>query len=644
MNLALALVLLAPPFIVSPSERGVVLRWAWDEGPRPTGYFVERRDGGPWTRLTTQPLTRLRDRNAARARLGDRYDRYAPLLFPDDPRAEHADPESIRGLLLLAADAEPAVARVLGLRYDDESARAGTSYEYRLVALTAEGERVLATSARVVAGRYTAPAGPDSLRAVQRAGGVGLRWTALGQASGYHVYRGARRDGAGARRLNDAPVVILQGEGPIAIQAPTFFSDTTALARDTVFYWVEWIDAFGRASRRSQPGALVPRDLTAPLPPAVVQTRLAGDTVVVTWRKPEGDVAAYQVWRGEAAGGPFVKVGQPVPGAALELRDPGRPARRISWYRVTSVDRAGREGDPSPVALAEVRDLTPPGPPSGLSGAADTGRLSLRWSAVAAPDLRGYRVYRASTPDGSFGLLSATPQRDTTFRDPVPRQADHPYFYRVTAVDSAFNESAPSASLALRPPDVVPPSAPRIVAVRGTRGGLRVEWLPNPEPDVVSYRIRYRVAGARAGAWLEAPTPAPAAAQRDSLGGLEANRRYEVSLVAVDDAGNRSAPAKPVSGATPRSADARAPELRRVAYDRAARAVVVEWTPVTSAVLILRKEAADTAFRPVGSVQPGVTRFADRLVRAGRTYEYRVGVRDGQGNPLHSRVRQVVIP
>jgi hypothetical protein len=276
-------------------------------------------------------------------------------------------------------------------------------------------------------------------------------------------------------------------------------------------------------------------------------------------------------------------------------------------------------------------------------GTSDTGRLAVRWVAVRAADLRGYRVYRASTADGSFALLSDTPQRDTTFRDPVPRQADHPYFYRVTAVDSAFNESAPSAALAVRPPDVIPPSAPRLVAARGIASGVRLEWLPNPEPDVVAYRVRYRLAGASA-AWIEHPTPVAATATSDTLTGLEAARRYEVALVAVDDAGNRSVAARPLVATPLRSASAKAPELRRAAFDRAAQAVVVEWTPGDGPVLILRKDDDQAAFRPVGSAPAGVTRFADRLVRAGRTYQYQISVRDAQGNPLESRVRQVVIP
>ena len=117
--LATGMLLLAPltlpaqetPLLVSPAARGVLLRWVWGNGERPAGYFVERRaaSSAAWVRITPQPRGRIRDRAAARALLGDQYERYSGLLFPSDPRAERRDPESFRGMLLLSADLEPVI-------------------------------------------------------------------------------------------------------------------------------------------------------------------------------------------------------------------------------------------------------------------------------------------------------------------------------------------------------------------------------------------------------------------------------------------------------------------------------------------------------------------------------------------------------
>jgi fibronectin type 3 domain-containing protein len=338
-----------------------------------------------------------------------------------------------------------------------------------------------------------------------------------------------------------------------------------------------------------------------------------------------------------------VKVGAALRAPTRELRDAGRPAGRVGWYRVTALDRAGRESDPSPVALAEIPDLTPPPAPDSVTTSADTGRLSLRWRPVAAPDLRGYRVYRASTADGTFGLLSPTPSRVAAFRDTIPRRADHAFYYRITAVDSAFNESAPSAVVAVRPPDVTPPSAPRIGQVRSGDGALVVTWLANPEPDVAVYRVRFRIKGEVA--WRDG-RPLPGTRLRDTIPGLAPGRLHEVTLVATDDAGNPSPPAPVVAGTPVRRRPPAQPDLRRVMFETHERGVVVAWTGAVDAVvelLVLRREAGQ-ALRPVGAVRAGTTRFVDRTVRAGRRYEYVVQARDAFGNQADSRVREVSVP
>jgi fibronectin type 3 domain-containing protein len=637
------------PFLVASAERGVVLRWVWDEGPRPAGYFVERRQGagGQWVRLTPRPLTRSRDRTFAQRELGPQYDRYAGLLFPEDPRAERSDPETFRSLLLLSADVEPGVARVLGLRYDDADAISGTVYQYRLIGLTASGERQLATSGAVVAGGYRQSRGPGSLTAVTAPRGAALRWAPGTQFSAYHVYRAIRRDGSDARRLNDVPVILFsrdEGEGATIEASAIFFTDT-APPRDTAFYAIAGIDAFGRVSQRSTPVTFVSRPVVALNAPVLVQSRVNRDTVIVTWQPPaNGGVTAYQVWRAASDTGPFVRVGQPLSASQREFRDPGRPSRRLNWYRITAVYGPGRESDPSTLALAEVPDLTPPDVPDSIRSSADTGRISLNWRPVAAGDLRGYRVYRSSLSNGAFALLSSTPQRSARFVDTIRIKADHPFYYRVTAVDSAFNESAPSVVTVVRPPDVTAPSAPRIAQVRALEGAVAVSWLPNPEPDLAGYRVRTRIKGETV--WRDAGAGLTATARGDTIGGLAAGRTYEFAVIAIDDAGNSSLSSGIVEK-TIKRLDLERPDLRRVAVsDRGGKkSVVISWSVAASAVevIVLRREAGQ-ALLPIASPSRTVREYVDTTVRPGRRYEYVVRARDAFGNAAESKPREVDIP
>jgi uncharacterized protein len=621
------------PLLVAPAAEGVVLRWVWPEGERPVGYHVERREfGGAWSRLTARPIARIRAREAARQRLGAVYERYEGMLFPEDPFEELRDPASYRSLLLLVADLEPAVAEVLGLRFDDRGAERGRIFEYRLLALTREGEREAARGGPVVAGSWEQPDGPDSLEAAQATDGVVLRWSAAGPFTAYHV---DRRRGAGPwERASGVPVVIFSNDGAAATAAaPRFFRDSTARPGDSLVYAVSGVDPFGRFSLRSAEARIVVRDVQPPAPPRQVMTAVRGDTVTISWVPSlDPEVTAYRVWRGAGREGPFEPVGGPErPGDTLVF-DAGRPEGSVTWYHVTATDRSGNESPPSFSAMAVVPDVTAPAAPDSLRAVADTGFITLAWQPVASRDLRGYRVYRSTVPDGTFGLITAHPLPVPALVDSIPRGVDHAFFYRVTAVDSAFNESSPSPVLAARPPDARPPTAPRIEWVRPAEDGLVVRWFANPDPDVEHYLVRYRRRGE--GVWLDRPREHRAPALVDTIPGLEARRLYDVVVIAVDDAGNASEPSPVVVGEPVHRRPPAPLDARRARYDERIRAVVIEWNPRAglARVRVERRDAATGLVQLIADVPGESGRVVDRLAAAGRRYEYALRAVDRFGN------------
>jgi len=107
----------------------------------------------------------------------------------------------------------------------------------------------------------------------------------------------------------------------------------------------------------------------------------------------------------------------------------------------------------NPVMVAAV-DTFPPAAPQGLVAAVLPGAapsslvVDLSWSINLETDLAGYRVYR-SEQEGARGqlitpdLLPVPAVRDTSV------EPGHRYWYTVTAVDRAGNESAPSRAAAV---------------------------------------------------------------------------------------------------------------------------------------------------------------------------------------------------
>jgi fibronectin type 3 domain-containing protein len=91
----------------------------------------------------------------------------------------------------------------------------------------------------------------------------------------------------------------------------------------------------------------------------------------------------------------------------------------------------------------EVRyqDRFPPPAPADLVALAEAGRVRLVWQASEADDLAGYLVYRRAGESGDWERLSAGPLEAAELID-TSVTAGRSYFYRVTAIDQAGNESA----------------------------------------------------------------------------------------------------------------------------------------------------------------------------------------------------------
>jgi hypothetical protein len=130
---------------------------------------------------------------------------------------------------------------------------------------------------------------------------------------------------------------------------------------------------------------------------------------------------------------------------------------RYTAQRVRSVSLGGHtlelRSAVSPPVTVVMRDIFPPHAPSGLEavpgGATAADRsIDLSWTPNTEDDLAGYFVYRQDIDSkgvvaGTATRLNVTPVVGPAYRDQTA-VAGRRYAYRVTAVDTAGNESAPS--------------------------------------------------------------------------------------------------------------------------------------------------------------------------------------------------------
>jgi hypothetical protein len=108
-------------------------------------------------------------------------------------------------------------------------------------------------------------------------------------------------------------------------------------------------------------------------------------------------------------------------------------------------------------AIVTPKDIFPPGNPQDVAAVVVPGAtpgthaVDLSWAINVETDLAGYRVYRSESENVKGQLLTPELLPAPSFRDNqvVP---GHHYWYTVTAVDRAGNESAPSAATVVEIP------------------------------------------------------------------------------------------------------------------------------------------------------------------------------------------------
>jgi hypothetical protein len=271
-------------------------------------------------------------------------------------------------------------------------------------------------------------------------------------------------------------------EGHVKFIDPVAPAGTRAHPGGTLVYVVRTRASNKRASGDSNAVSVLMYPVPEPITDLVV--RVTEPAVELRWTAPTrtsgGDplsgFSGYRVYRGEldpasaeAAATDFSKAKWKSPLALLApsdedtYRDALFDFGKTYAYIVRSVvlvEGSPLESGDSVPAIVSPRDTFPPAAPQNLVGAVLSGAtpgsvlVDLSWSINLETDLAGYRVYRSEqqdtkgvviTPD----LLLAPAYRDTSV------EPGHRYWYSVTAVDHAGNESDASVAAAV---DVAKPS------------------------------------------------------------------------------------------------------------------------------------------------------------------------------------------
>lgn len=343
------------------------------------------------------------------------------------------------------------------------------------------------------------PSAITDLAAKQAGDGVLLSFTMPGkstlgdklqQVPAFEVLRGMlRADGAtdlkSFRVVDTVPGALVSRysqRGQVRFVDPVSSADPQTRSGQTLVYRVRTFLTEKRPAANSNEASL--RLYPVAEPSASLDAAVTEQGIQLTWSAPthtsSGEpltaVPSYHVYRGEldpasaaAAAGdlqqakwkaPLLQLGAT---STTDYRDSGFDYGKTYAYLVRSVigsPGGALESSDSRVAIVTPKDTFPPAAPQGIVPAIQPGGtpgslvVELSWSINVEPDLAGYRVYRSDQESTRGALLTPALLPSPAYRDISVQSGQH-YWYTVTSVDRAGNESAPSLAVAV---DVAQPS------------------------------------------------------------------------------------------------------------------------------------------------------------------------------------------
>lgn len=536
----------------SDGKGSVRLIWRppYGQAPWPAeGTTLERLDAAGKAVTLARGL-RPGDNAAAMARLTPgQAGAIQKLVAQNAEAASGRNVETFQGLLqflTLVSFTDYTFAQAMGLAYEDRPSGAGP-FTYRL---TGPRGAVLASTVPLDASQAT-PLGraPSDLRAEPTPQGVRLEWTRASSQGDIPTpsFRVLRDDGAGFKPLGSGPV-LYRSEPENGGDGAPLFNDDKAPVEQRVRYTVTGLDIFGRETPPADPVEVFVPDFDALLPPKGFKAEVQGAAVVLAWEARQNPhTTGYLLEKSAFSEGPYT----PLSEKALSRTTTGFtdtntvPGQRV-FYRIASLDPRGKAGSPCAPVGVLCRAAGPPPVPQGLEAILGMNVVTLRWQAVAG-HLLGYQVQKTAGDSEAWSPASSRITPEPRFDDPIDLGQSGVVRYRVVAIGSDNQASAPSPVLSVTLPDNNPPPPPRITAYDGAGGSVTLSFVPGvPESESTGFLVLRGSPGQpKMGVITERPLPASARSFRDNA--VVPDREYTYEVVALDGAQNHSLPSNTVT-------------------------------------------------------------------------------------------------
>lgn len=537
-------------------------------------------------------------------------------------------------VVLIASFRNEVFAEYLGIQYTDSNVAMGKTYQYQLRSTKAGKAQAYAFSQEITVSTTYQTDAPLEIVAKQDKQRVNFSWKPEeNRYWGVNIYKKIKEQFV---KINSEPIMISsrKGKDGKAKYAASFFADDSVKKGESYTYKLTALDFFGFEGKYSPEITTAFKDLIPPPAPfGLAIPKSDNKSAKLEWKVPASDdIATLKIWRAKKSKGPYTEIVN----AGLDKNSTSFTDLTVSepgqyFYYVSAVDAAGNETK-SNITFTEILDLFPPAIPQKLSIKSDSGKIILKWQANKESDLLGYRIYRTITQDknGNYILLNTNPLDTTFYIDKLPKNAANTFFYKINAIDTAYNASAYTDPVNAKLPDITAPSKPFLKKITEKEGQLTITWLQNYEADFKFYHL-YKVNADNNKQELGKNTLTKSITSfDDDKVEIGVNNRY--ILVAEDSAENISIPSDTLSFIiSPKTNDVVSNNTPDAKLDKKKNRITINWKPekLAKGYVLYKKISANTQYLPLTGLTDK-TYYEDNTIDPKNIYEVRVYLTSGQ--------------
>ena len=343
----------------------------------------------------------------------------------------------------------------------DSDVTNGTTYRYIVRAANSIGEgpdsEVIATPMAI------APPIPKGFMAIPGDRVVTLSWDRAVGATGYLVYR-------------DGDQIVNISSTTATLPATTYID--TGLTNDTEYsYTVRAYNMVGEGEQSSAVTATPVAATAAPSAPANLSATAGDAQVSLSWDTVP-DVTEYRVYRTDDTNPTAALIttitGDTTTPPETTYIDTGLTNGTAYSYTVRAFNSIGESPDSLAATATPAPAQTVPPAPENLTATPANAQITLLWDTVT--NAAEYRVYRASTPDGTLARIAdGITITETNYIDTDVTNGTQ-YRYSVSAVNSA-GESINNSEVSATPiAPTVAPAAPGNLTVTVGDQSLTLRW------------------------------------------------------------------------------------------------------------------------------------------------------------------------